>query len=48
MLKEKNIVPVVPWKKFIDYPFIFLNPNKDTMKIGVKLCKLHSFTPSII
>lgn len=41
-------VPVVPLEKFVDYPFIFLKPNNDTMKRGVKLCKLHGFTPRVL
>lgn len=41
-------VPVVPLEEFVDYPFIFLKPNNDTMKRGVKLCKLHGFTPRVL
>lgn len=41
-------IPIVPLKNFKDYPFIFLKPNNDTMKRGVKLCKLHNFTPRVL
>ncbi|MBU5331779.1 MAG: LysR family transcriptional regulator [Anaerocolumna aminovalerica] len=41
-------VPIIPLKNFKDYPFIFLKPNNDTMKRGVKLCKLHGFTPRVL
>lgn len=43
-----NLIPNVPLNYFINEPFVFLKPETDSYKRGMKLCRRYNFEPNVL